>query len=78
MQALMLLHMGDNAFEKHEHDGIICDVYLSVEHEKLAIANDVTFITEDVKVSEVKPSIQSIYFVIHPKSTYSRAPPHLS
>ena len=37
-QILSLLHMAEHGFEKHEHDGQICGVYLHSEHTKNADA----------------------------------------
>lgn len=35
-QMLSLWHMAEHSFEPHDHDGVVCDIYLLCEHTKFA------------------------------------------
>lgn len=48
MQAFLLLHATKYGFEKHEHNGQVCDICLSSDHNKLLNNNSTKLITPNL------------------------------
>ena len=79
VQMLSHLHMAEHGFEKHEHDGHICDIYLHAEHTQYHTPGAATVL----HVPEYAATAVTITgpHVVHSERygvASPRAPPHFS
>lgn len=76
VQLLGLLHLAEYGFEKHEHHGQVCSIYLAGEQSKYSAAGDTVSVypPEVVRSIITFPTRILVLPEIYPPSA-SRAPP---
>jgi hypothetical protein len=72
VQMLSLLHMAEYEFEKHEHDGKMCDIYLHGKQANSAVIPSIASLQE---LTFVEVRLQSFISVRLSKSVLKGAPP---
>jgi hypothetical protein len=79
VQMFSTLHMAGHGFEKHEHNGQVCNVYLHCEHSKLGAppAAAVLPMPEHFTFTVLLPKLPLIGLVSYDTSL-ARAPPLFS
>jgi len=79
VQMFSFAHMAEHNFEKHEHNGQICDLYLFSEHTKYSGADNVTALTVPVHESFNISIFDQPYLALQQRGqVHPRAPPVLS
>jgi hypothetical protein len=78
MQAFSLLHATEYGFEKHEHNGKVCDICLGVDHTKLLNSDSTKLITLNLLTFEIILSKEILPFSGKSKPFNPRAPPLFS
>jgi hypothetical protein len=78
MQALSLLHATEYGFEKHEHNGKICDIFLSADHNKLLGSVSAKLIAPNLLTFKITLLKKELSFLYKSHSFDSRAPPLFS
>jgi hypothetical protein len=78
MQAFSLLHVSKYGFEKHEHSGKSCNIYLGADHNKLVNGNPTKLITPSLLTFKIVLPEKTLSFSYKAQSFNPRAPPFLS
>ena len=78
MQDFSLLHVTKYGFEKHEHNGQVCDIYLSGDHNKLLNSNPAKLITTNLLTFKITLPQETLLFSGKVQIFEARAPPFFS
>ncbi len=80
VQLLSPVHMARHGFDKHEHNGKLCDIYLHSKHQQhsddatpAALAESITYIAISYSFISQTPVVSTIR-----ETALARAPPVLS
>lgn len=78
MQAFSLLHATEYDFEKHEHNGQVCNICLSADHNKLLNSDPTKLITPNLLTFKITIPKEILLFSGKVKFFNPRAPPFFS
>ena len=78
MQAFSLLHAAEFSIEKHDHNGQVCEICLSSDHNKLLNGELSKLVNLNLLTLEVTLPKESLLFFAKVKSFSPRSPPFFS
>ncbi|MFT6076990.1 MAG: hypothetical protein ACJA02_000448 [Myxococcota bacterium] len=78
VQTLTMSHASQHGFEKHSHDGKICDIFLSADHNKLLNSNPVKLVNPTLLTFQIAPIKQALPVLGKGQNFEARAPPFYS
>jgi hypothetical protein len=71
-------HASEHGFEKHSHDGKVCDIFLGADHNKLLNSNPVKLVIPTLLTFEITLPKQTLPVLGKNQNFEARAPPFYS